>query len=808
MRASRLISSCLASLLLAGAVLGGASSASAVPIGDLHFVTSSGVPAFPYQSGTTVSVTGIVVSPDSVFSKSNNDVVIRDMTGAITCFRSGGINLGIHYNLGDSVTVTGQIFHFNGLTEITNTVLNTKHSTGSQNLAPIVTTCKAVRDSTFDFDNIAEPRESQLIRINNVTVVGGTWPTTCVANPNTYVNISDGTATIPLLIDGDSGNCGTPSPNGSFDVIGILGQFDNTAPHDCCYEIKPRFASDIVRHNLGPNITAGPNAVVNDSTSATISWTTDVPSKTIVEYGQTVSYGTTVGDSTLVTNHVVNLTGLTPNRVYQYRVISCDGTGCRASANKTFATPSSAPTVMNFFFNKSVNGTLANPELAQGPVDLQAKLIAFINRATYSIDCAFYSFAASPVTNALIAKWNQGVKIRFIIDAENSQAQADLLRNAGIPVITSTFGGNHVTGIMHNKFCIVDGRDADTTNDWLWTGSTNTSTQQLFTDANNSLEIRDFSVAQCYQTEFEEMWGSNNDVPEASLSNMGSAKADNTPHFFNVAGTPIEVWFAPSDGVENRIIQYVNTADYGIALNLMLITSDPIADAMKARYDAIPGFHVRGVIDAGNINAAGSEYQEMKGLGGANPWFPPADVWPSGEGGIHHHKTIIIDEGRTDSDPVLITGSYNLSNAANTVNDENTIVFHSQRVANLYLQEFSSRYTAAGGSANFTVGVEPGAHEAFAFTAPFPSPARAGGITNFALVVPTALAAGTHATITLYSVDGRVVRTVFDGPAAAGPMSAQWDGRDAAGRDVPAGVYLARATVAGRAIDRKVVRIP
>jgi HKD family nuclease len=815
MRASRSNNSSLAVVMLASLLLVGIVAlaappiASAVPIGDLHFVTSSGVPQFPYQTGTTVTVTGIVVSPDSCFSKSNNEVVVRDMTGAIVCFRSSGIGAGFHYNLGDSVTVTGQIFHFNGLTEINNATLNTKHSTGSQNLFPIVTTCKAVRDSTFDFDNIAEPRESQLIRINNVSLVSGTWPTTCVGSPNTYVTINDGTATINMLIDGDTGVCGSANPGGPFDVIGILEQVDTTAPYDCCYEIRPRFASDIIRHVQGPNITAGPSAVVNDSTSATISWTTDVASKSIVEYGPNVSYGSLKGDSTLVTSHVVTLTGLLPNKVYQYRVISCDAIGCRASANKTFATPSSAPTVMNFYFNKSVNGTLANPDLANGPADIQARLIDFINRATYSIDCAFYSFAASPVTNALIAKWNQGVKIRFIMDAENSQTQADMLRNVGIPVITSTFGGNHSNGgIMHNKFCVVDGRDGDTTNDWLWTGSTNTSTQQLFTDANNSLEIRDFSLAQCYQTEFEEMWGSNNDVPEGALAKMGSAKTNNTPHFFNVAGIPIEVWFAPSDGVESRYVQYVQTANYGIAFNLLLFTSDPIADAMKARYDGIPGFYVRGVIDNANINISGSEYPEMKGLSGPNPWFPPADVWSATEPGIHHHKVIIIDEGRTDSDPTLITGSFNLSNAANTVNDENSIVFHSQRIANLYMQEFSARYMASGGTANFTVGVEPGAAEAFSFAPPFPSPTRSGGMTTFSLVVPSNLAPGRRATIALYSIDGRAVRTLFDGPATAGPMSIQWDGRDAAGRDVPAGVYFARATVAGSAIDRKVVRIP
>jgi hypothetical protein len=249
----------------------------------------------------------------------------------------------------------------------------------------------------------------------------------------------------------------------------------------------------------------------------------------------------------------------------------------------------------------------------------------------------------------------------------------------------------------------------------------------------------------------------------------------------------------------------VNTAHYGIAFNLLLFTSDPIADAMKARYDGIPGFTVRGVIDSGNINASGSEYQEMKGLGGANPWFPPADVWASTEPGIHHHKTIIIDEGRTDSDPTLITGSYNLSNAANTVNDENSIVFHDQRIANLYMQEFSARYMASGGTANFTVGVASGDLTGFALGSPMPNPSRSGAPTRLSLSAPAGLPAGARASLLLFDVNGRLVRTLYDGPAVAGPTTLAWDGRDDAGRAVPVGVYFARAQVAGKNLQQKLV---
>jgi hypothetical protein len=667
-----------------------------------------------------------------------------------------------------------------------------------------------VRDSSWAIEGatIVEPRESQLIRINNVTLTGGTWPTTCTGL-NSTLTITDATGSTTLFIDKDTQVCGSSNPSGPFDVIGVLTQFDSASPYIDGYQIKPRFLSDIIPLTPGPNFIGVPTALATDSTTVVVTWGTDVASSSIVQYGLTTGLGSSAGDSAATTSHQVVLGGLIPNRLYYYSVVSCDGNGCRQSGQFSFVTPSDTPGQLNFYFDKSVDITLANPDTALGNVDLRQRLIAFVNRATQTLDCAFYSFNDPPVTDAMIARWNAGVKIRLIMDAGNSQSQADRLRAVGIPVITSTYGGNHASGgIMHNKFCIADGRDGDTTNDWLWTGSTNVTTAQLFTDANNSLEIQDYGLAQAYLIEFNEMWGSNNDVPEAALSKMGNRKSDNTPHYFTVNGIPIEVWFAPSDAVETHYVQYVATADYGIAFSILSFTSNPIADAMRARYTGVPGFYVRGVFDSGSAFGTGSEYPEMKGIGGSSPWAPAADVWTSVETGLNHHKVMIIDEGRTASDPILITGSYNWSNAANTVNDENSIVFHDARIANLYMQEFKARYNASGGTANFTVGVSSGRLAGFSFAAPFPNPATGRGTTTFALEVPANLPAGARATVRLYSIAGRLVRTVHDAAAAPGPLRVTWNGTDDAGRTVAPGVYLAHATVGGAALDRKVVVIP
>ena len=56
-----------------------------------------------------------------------------------------------------------------------------------------------------------------------------------------------------------------------------------------------------------------------------------------------------------------------------------------------------------------------------------------------------------------------------------------------------------------------------------------------------------------------------------------------------------------------------------------------------------------------------------------------------------HHKFMISDEG-TNSDPTLLVGSHNWSNAANNKNDENTLILHDDTIANVYYQAFKKRF--------------------------------------------------------------------------------------------------------------------
>lgn len=734
-----------------------------VPIADLRTNDPNGVPV---DTGQVFTVTGIVTSANQFGV--NGPGSLQDATAGLSIFGSGFAG---QVQIGDSVTVTSTLTHFNGLTQFdfrrAGSVL-VKHSSNHNYDTTIVT----ISDIASQQWNGFEEFESRLIRINNVTIqASGNFAS------GTNYNISDATGTLSagLRIDNDvTSIIGQPIPQTPVDLIGILGQYKTTAPYNTGYQLLPRFISDIVYDN-SPLILNPVIASNITSSGFTVYFNTARNGNSQVKYGLTPSLEL---DSVVIDNdttvHIVPVTNLQEGTLYYFRAYSTNSTGTSYSSLQTVTTASANPQTgtINVYFNFSVDTTVAiSGNAAKGNINFAQKLIERINAATYSIDMALYSFSDLPdVANALIAAKNRGVKIRVVYENRTTQNSMQALIDAGIPVIKRTSGLN---GIMHNKFFVFDARDSVVINDWLWTGSWNVTLTESSWE-NNVVEINDPTITQAYKIEFEEMWGSNGDSPNPSNAKFGFQKTDNTPHIFSIGGREVKVYFSPSDGVMSKIINTVNTANKDIYFALYAFTRSDIATAMNNRFNA-GVTDIRGLID--QVNTTGSQYSYLNSF---------AEMFGN-VGATMHHKYGLIDATQTNSNPLVITGSANWSNAASNDNDENILIIEDIFIANQYMQEFKRRYNEDGGITSFIVPTIISNDDQlleikdFQLYQNYPNPFNPITTIRFDVAKPQ------HLKLSVFDLLGREVKTLYDNYAPAGFVTIDFNANE-----LSSGIYIYR----------------
>jgi hypothetical protein len=91
--------------------------------------------------------------------------------------------------------------------------------------------------------------------------------------------------------------------------------------------------SDTIVLDTTPPVISNVQAVSITSSGATITWTTNEPADSQVNYGLTTSYGSsTTLNASLVTSHSQALTSLMPSTTYHYQVKSKDGVGNSATS--------------------------------------------------------------------------------------------------------------------------------------------------------------------------------------------------------------------------------------------------------------------------------------------------------------------------------------------------------------------------------------------------------------------------------------------------------------------------------------------
>ncbi|MFM6934270.1 MAG: choice-of-anchor D domain-containing protein, partial [Flavobacteriales bacterium] len=190
--------------------------------------------------GQTVTVTGVATNG----SELGNIRYIQDGSAGIACYGSSLSSV----QRGDSITATGVLFDFSGLLELSPTNSFVNHGAGVLPQA-----------QTIPFSSASEALESQLVRFDNVTFV----QTGSFATGNSTVQVSNGTSTFDVRINGSTNIDGTAIPTGPISIIGELGQFNAN------YQIIPRNLLDIFAY-VAPareiNVKVNGNTVLTNDT--------------------------------------------------------------------------------------------------------------------------------------------------------------------------------------------------------------------------------------------------------------------------------------------------------------------------------------------------------------------------------------------------------------------------------------------------------------------------------------------------------------------------------------------------------------
>ena len=598
-----------------------------------------------------VTISGVVTNGDELGSPIR---YIEDGTAGIAIYdpeNTEGVNRG------DSITVTGILVDYNGLLEIQPVSNLINHGNGY-----------SITPQTITPNSIGEETESELVSIENV-VFENSGQLFSVGIHNFSVGGQNGM--IYVKADCDIEN--TLIPSCPVKLTAISSQYSFTGFDG--YQLLVRDENDF---EFSGGICYNSPLTQSDitTTSFIVNFTTNSIAASELSYGLTtdLELGTVNSDSGYVFNHAISLDNLEAGSIYYVQALSYEGSDSAYSAVFAFATQSTSSGKIRVCFNNPVDTTVATIENAQfSGVFTNDSIKAYIDKADSTLDIAVYNHSDNMIANAINDAYERGVRVRYITCESTTTAALGTL-NSNIPRIERPEG----MGIMHNKFIVIDADVAD--NAWVLSGSTNWTSSQIFDDPNHIIMVQDQSVARTYELEFNEMWGSDGNEPDDENAKFGSNKTNNTPHHFIVNGNDFEVYFSPTDNTTLNISNALKSADDEIDFALLVFTNNQLGTTIAEEHES--GVEVNGIIE--QINTEGSEYDFLVEEG-VNV------ISHQGFGDSFHHKYCIVDHDNTDSDPLVITGSHNWSGAAETNNDENTMIIHDANIANQFFQEFNER---------------------------------------------------------------------------------------------------------------------
>lgn len=276
--------------------------------------------------------------------------------------------------------------------------------------------------------------------------------------------------------------------------------------------------------------------------------------------------------------------------------------------------------------------------------DCEGRLVNFLDSAQQSIHCALFEINLPSVQSKLLEK-AKSMEVEIVTDDQY------------LKKFNYSFVKPDSWGLMHNKFCVVDGKKVSS-------GSMNPTVNDAHKNNNNLLLIESSVLAGNYEREFQEMWngifkkGEEVLHPKVVLDDM-----------------PMENYFCPDDHCISQVVEAIGQSKKSVYFMTFSFTSREIANALLLAKER--GVELKGVMETSQISQY-SMYELLK--------FQGTDVLKDKNKKNMHHKVFIIDN------ETVITGSFNPTEGGDKRNDENILIIKDKALAEKFLNEFSVVY--------------------------------------------------------------------------------------------------------------------
>jgi phosphatidylserine/phosphatidylglycerophosphate/cardiolipin synthase-like enzyme len=308
--------------------------------------------------------------------------------------------------------------------------------------------------------------------------------------------------------------------------------------------------------------------------------------------------------------------------------------------------------------------------LQHGLLDKIEDFVARARDDTWTLDVAIYEYELKVIVDAINAAHKRGVKVRILYHGRLNDEQTKQ-NEASVKKIPKARKLARITSrIFHNKFIVLGKRRNGASEPRaVLCGSTNFTENGVYRQANVVHVANDRSIAGSYAKLFQVIWDSPADVPAAKKW-IGMNNAMD-------AANKLFVGFSPRAGARDlaEFVNCINAAQrdllfataFALPRNILEAllgqANDPVMRfGLQNSKSSITGFH------ADRTAKFVTPALLNKGLEG---WVKEGLRGQKGNL-LVHLKAIVVNF--TGDDPIIISGSHNLSAAASGGNDENYLI--------------------------------------------------------------------------------------------------------------------------------------